>query len=93
MSGYTAEHDCLAFVAAFPGNIHEIQRLVHEDGLVAVEWRFKAEHRGEFQGIPANGRKTDVPGCSFYSLEDGVITGGNIYFNVPTLIEQISAPA
>jgi steroid delta-isomerase-like uncharacterized protein len=77
------------FIHAFPGNVHEIQRLVYGDNVVAVEWRFKAEHSGKFQGIPATGRKTDVPGCSIYSLRDGVITAGNIYFNVATLLEQI----
>lgn len=77
------------FIAAFPGNIHAIQRLIPADGLVAVEWRFQAEHQGEFQGIAASGRKTDVPGCSFYTFGDGIITDGNIYFNFPTLIEQI----
>ncbi len=81
------------FITAFPGNIHEIQRLIYEGGLVAVEWRFKAEHSGEFQGIPPSGRRTDVPGCSFYSLDGAVITAGNIYFNLPTLFEQIGASA
>ena len=81
------------FINAFSGNIHEIQRLIHEGGLVAVEWRFKAEHSGEFQGIPPSGRRTDVPGCSFYSLDGAVITAGNIYFNLPTLFEQIGASA
>ena len=81
------------FVAAFPGNIHAIQRLVAGDGVVAVEWRFQAKHQGEFQGVPASGRKTDVAGCSFYTLHDGSITAGNIYFNFPTLIEQIGGEA
>ena len=95
LEGKTAVRDQFVrpFVAAFPGNVHEIQRLVYGDGVVAVEWRFKAEHRGEFQGIPASGRRTDVPGCSFYSLDDRVITAGNIYFNVPTLLEQIGVSA
>lgn len=81
------------FIAAFPGNVHEVQRFVYADGLFAVEWRFKAEHRGEFQGIPATGRKVDTPGCSFYQLEGGMVTGGNIYFNFPTLLRQITESA
>ena len=81
------------FIAAFPGNIHAVQRLIPGDGVVAVEWRFQAKHQGEFQGIPARGRKTDVAGCSFYTVGDGMITAGNIYFNFPTLIEQIGGEA
>lgn len=81
------------FVAAFPGNVHEIQRLIYQDGVVVVEWRFKAEHCGEFLGVPPSGRRTDVPGCSVYFLGEGTTTGGSVYFNVPTLLEQISAAA
>lgn len=80
------------FINAFPGNMHEIQRVVYRDNVVAVEWRFRAVHSGKFQGIPASGCRTDVPGCSFYSLGDRVITAGNIYFNVATLLEQIGVP-
>jgi steroid delta-isomerase-like uncharacterized protein len=81
------------FVAAFPGNVHEIQRLLYADGVAVVEWRFKAEHTGDFLGIPASGRRTDVPGCSLYTLEGRVIRAGNIYFNLPTLLEQIGQEA
>ncbi len=79
------------FTAAFPGNVHEVQRLVYQDGVAAVEWRFKGEHLGELNGIPPSGRKTDVPGCSFYFIQDRVITAGHVYFNLPTLLEQIGA--
>lgn len=79
------------FNIAFPGNVHEVQNLLYQDGVVAVEWRFKAEHRGVLSGIPPTGRKVDVPGCSFYFLRDKTITGGHIYFNFPTLLEQIGA--
>ena len=79
------------FNLAFPGNVHEIQTLVAGEGVVAVEWRFKAEHSGVFNGISPTGRKVDVPGCSFYFWEDKTITAGHIYFNFPTLLEQLGA--
>jgi steroid delta-isomerase-like uncharacterized protein len=77
------------FTAAFPGNVHEPQCVVYQNGVAAVEWRFKAEHLGELNGIPASGRKTDLPGCSFYFIEEKRITAGHVYFNMPTLLEQI----
>jgi steroid delta-isomerase-like uncharacterized protein len=79
------------FCSAFPGNVHEIQNLIYQDGVVAVEWRFKATHRGDFMQLPASGRSTDVPGCSVYFLGDRTITRGNIYVNFATLVEQIGA--
>jgi steroid delta-isomerase-like uncharacterized protein len=81
------------FCSAFPGNVHEIQNLVYQDGFVAVEWRFKGTHQGDFLQLPASGRSTDVPGCSVYFLGDRTITRGNIYVNFATLIEQIGAAA
>ncbi len=84
-------HFVAPFTAAFPGNVHEIQKVVYGDGVAAVEWRFKGEHLGELNGIPPSGRKTDLPGCSFYFIEDRIITAGHVYFNLPTLLEQIGA--
>jgi steroid delta-isomerase-like uncharacterized protein len=83
------DHFVRPFCAAFPGNVHEIQNLVYENGAVAVEWRFKAVHKGTFMQYPPSGRTTDVPGCSVYFVRDNIITGGNIYFNFATLVEQI----
>jgi hypothetical protein len=40
----------------------------------------------------ASGLGTDVAGGSFYSVESGVMTAGNIYFNFPALLEQIGVP-
>ena len=83
------DHFVRPFCAAFPGNVHEIQNLVYENGAVAVEWRFKAVQKGAFMQYPPSGRTTDVPGCSVYFMRDNIITGGNIYFNFATLLEQI----
>ena len=77
------------FCSAFPGNVHHIQNLVCSEGLVAVEWVFRAVHRGVFQGVHPTQSKVQVPGCSFYVLQGDFITGGRIYFNMPTLLDQI----
>ncbi len=77
------------FCVAFPGNVHEPQCVVYKEGVASVEWRFKAEHLGELNGIPASGLKTDLPGCSFYFLEGNLIKSGHIYYNLPTFLAQI----
>lgn len=81
------------FIAAFPGNVHLPLKFAHAENLVAVEWEFKATHRGPFADVPASGRSVSVPGCSFYEydLERRVITAGRIYFDFGALLRQIRA--
>jgi steroid delta-isomerase-like uncharacterized protein len=83
------------FVAAFPGNVHSIVHLAHAPNLVAVEWTFRAIHRGDFAGYPASGHQVQVPGGSFYEydLQARLITAGRIYFDRGTLLRQIGITA
>lgn len=83
------------FVAAFPGNVHSVVHLAHGSNLVAVEWTFRAVHRGDFAGHPASGRTVEVPGGSFYEydLRARLITAGRIYFDRATLLRQIGVGA
>jgi len=79
------------FIAAFPGNVHTILHLAHARNVVAVEWSFDAVHSGAFAGIPATGKQSQVPGCSFYEYDLGrrTIPAGRIYFDFATLMRQI----
>ncbi len=86
-----AENFVLPFTKGFPGNVHNILNLVHQGNQVVIEWMFTAVHKGEFGGIPATGRTVNVPGCSVYTVEGRQITRGNIYFNNPTLMQQLGA--
>ena len=81
------------FIAAFPGNIHAIQRLAHARNLAVVEWSFEAVHTGAFAGVEATGKQVKVPGCSWYEydLRSRTIPAGRIYFDVSTLLRQIGA--
>ena len=95
--GKTAVRDNFVrpFIAGFPGNIHAIVRLAHDKDLVAVEWSFTAIHAGRFANIEATGRHVQVPGCSFYEYELATrkITGGRIYFDFSTVLQQIDGAA
>jgi steroid delta-isomerase-like uncharacterized protein len=87
------DHFVAPFVAGFPGNIHAIRNLGFGQSLVAVEWSFEAVHSGAFAGIPATGRRVQVPGCSFYQydLASRTIPAGRIYFDPAALMRQIGA--
>lgn len=86
-----AENFVLPFTEAFPGNVHKIQNLVHQGNQIVIEWMFTAIHKGDYGGIPPSGRTVNLPGCSVYTVEGRQITRGNLYFNGPTLMEQIGA--
>ena len=77
------------FNKGFPGNVHMIQTYLQQGNQVVIEWMFTAIHKGEFGGIPATGRQIKLPGCSVYTVENGQITRGHLYFNGPTLLEQM----
>jgi steroid delta-isomerase-like uncharacterized protein len=79
----------LPFIQGFPGNVHKMLNLVHQGNQVVVEWMFVAVHKGNFVGIPPTGRTVNLPGCSVYTVEGRQITRGHLYYNGPTLIEQL----
>jgi len=95
LKGRTAVRDNFVrpFITAFPGNVHSIKNLAHATNLVAVEWSFEAVHKGPFANLEATGKEVRVPGCSFYEydLATRKIPAGRIYFDVPTLMQQIGA--
>jgi len=57
-----------------------------------VEGDFVGKHIGEFAGIPATGKDVRVPLCVVYDLENDQITRGNVYFEMPALLQQLGVP-
>jgi steroid delta-isomerase-like uncharacterized protein len=86
-----AENFVLPFTKAFPGNVHKVLNFVHQGNQVVIEWMFTAVHKGDYGGISPTGRTINLPGCSVYTVEGRQITRGNLYFNGPTLMEQLGA--
>jgi hypothetical protein len=79
------------FIAGFPGNVHAICNPAHARNLAAVEWSFEAVHSGPFANL-APTKKVQLPGCSFYEydLAKRIIPAGRIYFDLATLMRQIT---
>ena len=53
------------------------------------EGEFVGRHIGEFAGIPATGKDVRVPLSVVYDLENGKITRGRVYFEMPALFQQL----
>jgi steroid delta-isomerase-like uncharacterized protein len=81
------------FVAGFPGNRHVVKTMIFGKDVVVVEWSFEAAHKGPFAGTSATGTAVKLPGCGVYQFDpvNRQITSARIYFDVTTLLKQISS--
>jgi len=81
------------FVAGFPGNRHIVKNMIFGKNVVIVEWSFEAAHKGAFAGAAATGMAVKLPGCGVYEFDpvNRQITAARIYFDVTTLLKQISS--
>jgi steroid delta-isomerase-like uncharacterized protein len=81
------------FVAGFPGNRHIVKTMIFGNDVVVVEWSFEAAHKGPFAGTVATGTAVKLPGCGVYQYDrvNRQITAARIYFDVTTLLKQISS--
>ena len=81
------------FVAGFPGNRHIVRNMIFGKNVVLVEWSFEAAHNGAFAGTVATGAPVRLPGCGVYEFDPvrRQITAARIYFDVTTLLRQISS--
>ena len=81
------------FVAGFPGNRHVVKNMIFGKDVVVVEWSFEAAHKGPFIGTLATGTAVKLPGCGVYQFDpvNRQITAARIYFDVTTLLKQISS--
>src|SRR6516225_1630907 len=79
------------FITAFAGNRHFVTNIVFARGVAVVEFIFKAEHTGPFEGHAPTDASIELPGCGFYEYDSArrQITSARIYFDVGTLLKQI----
>jgi predicted ester cyclase len=61
------------FEAAFPRYLVLAEDMIAEGDKVAVRARFQGVHKGEFMGIPATGKRVDLPCQIIYQIAGGKI--------------------
>jgi steroid delta-isomerase-like uncharacterized protein len=75
---------------AFPDTRAKIDLLVDGGDLVAVYGTWGATHQGEFMGIPATGKKFDVPSADFVRFNsDGLCIEHWGVFDSGLMLQQI----
>jgi steroid delta-isomerase-like uncharacterized protein len=75
---------------AFPDLEAQIDDVVAAEDRVAVRVSFRGTHSGEFQGIPATGRRIHYVSHEFYRVEHGLIAEEWICSDMATLFRQLS---
>jgi len=54
-----------------------------------IEWTWQAKHAGDFLGIPAKGKETNVRGVSVMTFRNGKIASQHDYWDANTAIQQL----
>lgn len=72
-------------------NIHvEVKQRHVSDDAIILEAILRAEHASEWQGIPATGKKIEVPLCAVFPFdEDGKLAGERVYLDGGVLLKQL----
>ena len=75
---------------AFPDLEIEVNDLVATNDEVAVRLTLRGTHQGEFQGIPATGRRISYVSHEFYRVENGLFVEEWICSDMASLFSQLS---
>lgn len=79
------------FMIAFPDLTHKVETQIAEGDRVATRGRIVGTHKGEFQGIPATGKKIDISFIEIHRIEDGKIAEEWPQMDVVGMMNQIGA--
>jgi steroid delta-isomerase-like uncharacterized protein len=77
--------------AAMPDFEMSVERVVADEGAVAVKWRAEATFSGApFQGIQPTGRRVKLRGVDFFEIEDGLIRRNTVFYDGASFARQIA---
>ena len=75
--------------AAFPDLQFNVGSRLALGDFVAEEWCMRGTHRGPFMGIPATGRRVEIPGMSLVKLVNGRFLSDQFYFDSGLVLRQM----
>lgn len=76
--------------AAMPDFDISVERVVADEGAVAVKWRAEATFSdAPFQGIRPTGRRVTLRGVDFFEIEDGLIKRNTIFYDGASFARQV----
>jgi steroid delta-isomerase-like uncharacterized protein len=78
--------------AAFPDSFTHVENLFEAGEWAMLEWSGGATWRGEFAGMPPNGKTFTLRGCGFFHVVDGQIKYQRGYWDRATWFKQLDIP-
>jgi steroid delta-isomerase-like uncharacterized protein len=73
----------------FPDFHAETEKMHHADEAVISEGRITGTHNGAFAGIPATGRRMDVPMAAIFEFDEDRLLCETVYYDVATVLVQL----
>lgn len=77
-------------IQGFPDFHFEAVTIHHADTAVIVEGRMTGTHRGEWAGIPPQGKRMDISVACIFDFEEDRLVNETVYFDFATLQRQIA---
>ena len=77
------------WAAAFPDAKVEIRQVHTAGDTAAVEFTARGTHQAELMGIPATGRKMEMPVCMIVEIRNGKITAEREYMDMAHMMQQL----
>ncbi len=88
--GHDAYQEMLeGFRSAFPDFEHTTEELMTEGDRVAERFTTRGTHRGEFEGIPATGKKVEFTGTSIFTIRGGRVVEERTSVDLLALMQQL----
>lgn len=78
-------------LSAFSDMRHEIHYMIAEEDRVAIGMTLHMTHTGDFQGMPATGRRTSIEEIVVYQIRDGTIANEWAVVDFASLQQQLTA--
>jgi len=75
---------------ALPDLVIDVQRQHVTEDAILMEVMIRGTHLGSWRGLPATGRRVDVPLCGVYTFDrDDRLAGEKIYYDRGTVLRQL----
>jgi steroid delta-isomerase-like uncharacterized protein len=80
-----------SFYAGFPDLRMELHEVVATEDRAVLRVTYRGTHSGEFQGVPATGKKVAMTGIGMFAIHNGRAVENWAEINVIELMQQIGA--
>jgi steroid delta-isomerase-like uncharacterized protein len=77
-------------MSALPDLQIDVQRWHISDDAILVEVMIRGTHLGEWRGLPATGRRVEIPLCGIFTFDSNDrLAGEKIYYDRATVLRQL----